>query len=65
MKILGRLEQLEDELLPLPAEDTLWLHINGVDEEGKVVSTRVFEVSLPPPDRRERRYPGQARRRER
>ena len=55
MKILGRLEQLEDELLPLPAEDTLWLHINGVDEEGKVVSTRVFEVSLPPPDRRERR----------
>jgi hypothetical protein len=38
---------LEDELLPLPAGDTLRLHINGVDEEGKVVSTQVFEVPLP------------------
>jgi len=65
VKIRSRIERLEDELLPLPAEDTLRLHIDGVDEEGKVVSTRVFEVSLPPPDRRERRYPGQARRRER
>ena len=55
MKILGRLERLEDELLPLPG-DTLLLHIDGVDEEGKVVSTQVFEVHLPPPaNRRERR----------
>ena len=56
MKMLGRLERLEDELLPLPAGDNLRLHIDGVDEEGKVVSTQVFEVRLPPPaNRRERR----------
>ena len=57
MKICSRIERLEDELLPLPAGPTLRLHINGVDSEGKVVSTRVFAVPLPPPsNRRGRRY---------
>ena len=65
VKILSRIERLEDELLPLPAGDTLLLHIDGVDEEGKVVSTQVFEVHMPPPaNRRERRYRGPAPRRE-
>jgi len=64
MKILSRIERLEDELLPLPAGDTLRWTIDGVDEEGKVVSTRVFEVQLPPPERRGRRYSGSAARRD-
>ena len=65
MKILSRIEQLEDELLPLPTGDTLRLHIDGVDEEGKVVSTTVFEVPLPAPsNRRGRRYRGPAARRD-
>ena len=65
MRIRARVERLEDELLPLPAGDTLRLHINGVDEEGKVVSTRVFEVRLPPPsNRREGRYRGLSPRRD-
>ena len=56
MKVLVRIERLEDELLPLSAGDTLRLHINGVDEEGKVVSTQVFEVHVPlQANRRERR----------
>ena len=55
MKVLVRIERLEDELLPLPG-DTLLLHIDGVDEEGKVVSTQVFEVHVPlQANRRERR----------
>ena len=64
MKIVGRSERLEDELLPPPAGDTLQLHIDGVDEEGKVVSTQVFEVALPPPNRRGPIPPGRAARRD-
>jgi hypothetical protein len=65
MRIRSRIERLEDELLPLPAGDTLRWHINWVDEERKVVSTRVFEVLLPPPsNRRGRRYRGLAARRD-
>jgi len=65
VKILGRIERLEDELLPLPAGDTLWLHIDGVDEEGKVVSTQVLEVPVRPPlNRRGRRYQRPAARRD-
>lgn len=64
MKILNRIERLEDELLPLPAGETLWLHINGIDEEGKVVSTTVFEVPQPPRDRPGRRRRGLGARRD-
>jgi len=65
MKILERIEYLEDELLPPPPGDTLRLHINGVDEEGKVVSTTVFEVPLPAPsNRRGRSYRGPVARRD-
>jgi hypothetical protein len=48
MKILNRIERLEDELLPLPAGDTLRWNINAIDSEGKVARTIVFEVPLPP-----------------
>ena len=66
MRILSRIEQLEDELLPLPAGGTLRLNINAVDEEGKVASTTVFEVQLPAPsNRRGRRYRGPTARRDR
>ena len=62
MRIQSRIERLEDELLPLPAGDTVRLHINGVDEEGKVVSTRVFEVQMPPrPRHRVHRRPAARR----
>ena len=63
MKIRSRIERLEDELLPLPAGRPMTLTIHGVDSEGKVVDTIVFEVPQPPPaDRRWRRYRGAARR---
>src|SRR5665213_538682 len=65
LKIRSRVERLEDEPLPLPAGPTLRLNINAVDEEGKAVSTTVFEVRLPPPsNRRGRKYPGPTARRD-
>ena len=64
MRIHSRIERLEDELLPLPAGPTLRLNIQGIDEEGEVVKTMVFEVPQIPPVRRGRRYGGLAARRD-
>jgi hypothetical protein len=64
MRIRSRIERLEDELLPLPAGETLLLNIQGIDEEGEVVTTTVLKVPLPAPDRRGRRNRDVAARRD-
>ena len=56
MKIISRIERLEDELLPLPTGPAINLHIQGIDEEGKVVSTTVFKVPQYPLTRVGRRH---------
>jgi hypothetical protein len=63
MKILSRIERLEDELLPLPAGPLLRINVVGVDTDGTRESALVFEVPLTPPPRRPwRTYRGPTRR---
>ena len=42
MRIHGRIERLEDELLPLPASPPEFMEVNFVDSEKKVVDTIAF-----------------------
>ena len=44
LKIRRRIELLEEELQPVEPGPPLILEICGVDEDGKVVETRVLEV---------------------
>jgi len=48
-----RLELLEAEILP-GEERVVILHIQGVDRDGRVVSTRDLRVVIPPPPKRPR-----------
>jgi len=52
MKILNRIERLEDELLPLSAGDTIRWTIHGIGEDGEVAETITFDVQVPPQPRR-------------
>ena len=61
MRIQSRIERLEDELLPLPAGDTLHWTIHGIGEDGEVVKTIKFDVQVPPQPRQPR-YRGPAAR---
>ena len=48
MRILSRIERLEDELLPLEDGGIIRWIINGIGEDGEVASTREFVVQMPP-----------------
>jgi len=63
MKIQTRIERLEDELLPLPADDTLRLEVGGFDEDGKPVKL-TFDIPNVAPVRHRPRYRGFAARRD-
>ena len=64
MRILSRIDRLEDELLPLPAGLPKTLEIKGADSDGTVVSTLVFEIPQTPPPRSWRRHRGSKPRRD-
>ena len=51
MRILSRIERLENELMPV-AGGILRRNIVAIGENGEVVSTKVIEVPLPPPARK-------------
>jgi hypothetical protein len=43
-----RLERLEDEILPAGEEQVVVIHVQGVEQGGRVVSTMDFRVVMPP-----------------
>jgi hypothetical protein len=49
LKIRKRIELLEEVILPVDLGPPLILNIDGVDQDGKVVSTVVFTVPQPAP----------------